>query len=291
MKIFITGATGFVGGRVLEELLQRGHQVVALVRRAESLQGVEEIVGDAARREWTSSEALRGCQAAIHLVGIIREIPQRGATFSLAHVEATRNVLIACRNTEIPRVIHMSSLGADLNSRARFQRTKAQAEELVRSSGLRWTILRPAPILGHNGEFFRMMRGMVARRIVPIVGRGKNIMAPVSVSTVAQAFAGALDKAASIGKIYELGGEAVQYQKMMRILGEVIGRRPMFIKLPVFLVRQLAAAFERFSFFPITREQIIMMGEAKAPADNSIYQDLDLPFQNAQEVMREALVG
>jgi nucleoside-diphosphate-sugar epimerase len=112
MKVFVTGATGFVGGHLLQALTRRGHEITCLVRSTGRLSiPAREVVGDATRPEGLA-EAMAGMEAAIHLVGIIREFPARGITFHRLHVEATRNVVAAARQAGVARYLHMSSTAA-----------------------------------------------------------------------------------------------------------------------------------------------------------------------------------
>jgi NADH dehydrogenase len=289
MKVFVTGGTGFVGRRIVSELLRREHQAVLLVRKADPLAGVEGIIGDVTLADSIRISDLTDCRAAIHLVGVIREFPARGITFDRLHVDATRNVLEACRQAGIRRYIHMSAMGANEISKAAYHRTKAHAEELVRSSNLDWTIIRPSLILGRSGEFTRMIRKMVRRRIVPLIGRGSSCVAPVAVSTVAQAFVSTLENENAVGRIYDLCGEAMTYRQMMKALAREMGKRVLFVRVPEKLVCAYATLLDRYPSFPITREQIVMMKEASAPVDYSVYDELGLEFKEVKEVMREAI--
>jgi NADH dehydrogenase len=289
MRIFITGGTGFVGRHVIAELKSRGHEVAALVRRPGSVDGVEEITGDVTRKETLDGATLKDCDAAIHLVGIIRQFPKQRITFERLHVDATRHILWACHEAGIERYLHMSALGADVESKACYHRTKAQAEELVRTSQLQWTIFRPSMILGADGEFFRMVTGMIKRGIVPLIGDGSSPMAPLAVSTVAQAFANALERDVSIHKTYDFGGEVVSYRQMVEKIAAAMGRRALFIGSPVRLMQMIAARLDRFRWFPLSRGQINMLLESRPPADNRIYEDLDLEFKEIGEVIREVI--
>ncbi|HIJ82336.1 MAG TPA: NAD(P)H-binding protein, partial [Desulfuromonadales bacterium] len=173
MKIFITGGTGFVGGHVVRELLGRGHEVCLLAhRRSPELKNVQQFEGDVTRLE-SFECAAAGCEAFINLVGIIREFPSRGITFEKLHVEATANALAAARKAGIRRYIQMSALGTRPDAVSRYHRTKFQAEELVRSSGLEWTVLRPSLIYGPKDAFINMLAGqMRLAPIMPVIGSG-----------------------------------------------------------------------------------------------------------------------
>ncbi len=289
MKIFLTGGTGFVGRQIIAELKNRGHEILALVRQPNSISGVQEIVGDVTSRHSINLKRLRKCDAAIHLVGIIRQFPEEEITFDKLHVNATRNMLWTCYEVGIGRYLHMSALGANPQSASCYHRTKAEAEELVRTSQLDWTIIRPSVILGKDGEFFRMIRQMVSRRIVPLIGDGSSPMAPVTVATVAEAFVNALENRASVGKIYELGGEVLSYRQIMEKLAQLLNKRVIFIRMPVPLMWFVASRLDRFKSFPLSRGQISMMKEATAPQDRSIYNDLGLQFKDFNHVLKEVL--
>ncbi|MBU0517745.1 NAD(P)H-binding protein [bacterium] len=287
MKIFLTGATGFVGRNLAAELLHRGHQVVALVRRSSSVEGVTELIGDVTNPDSIDLDAIKTCDAANHLVGIIRQFPKEGITFDKLHTEATQNVLWACREAGVKRYIHMSALGADKKSSACYHRTKAEAEEAVQQSDLDWTIIRPSMILGSDGEFYQMVRKMIKLGVVPLIGDGSAPMAPLAISTVCEAFANALEKPESIGQSYDFGGEVVTYRQMVGALAKAMEKRCIFINNPVKVMQFLASKLDQFRQFPLSRGQINMLIEAKSPADNRIYADLGLDFKAMKQVAQE----
>jgi len=299
MRIFITGATGFVGKHLVLELLKRKHHVVALVRQPNHLRirlpksidtsQLTGIGGDVTDPDSIDLDAIKACDAAIHLIGIIRQFPSQGITFDKLHTDATKNVLWACREAGIKRFIHMSALGANKSSSACYHRTKAEAEEAVQQSDLDWTIMRPSMIFGKDGEFYRMVRRMIKVGIVPLIGDGSTPMAPITISTACEAFSRTLEKPESVGQIYEFGGEVVTYRKMVEILAEVMKERCIFVENPVRLMQFLAAKLDRFRQFPLSRGQINMLLEARPPADNRIYDDLNLEFKDMKRVAEEVV--
>ena len=153
MRVFITGGSGFVGREIVSELLRRNHSVTALARSSNAFSeepGVTPVSGDITDVEpWI--RALENCDAVIHLVGIIREFPGKGITFDKLHTEATRNILRAARQCGVQRYIQMSANGTRENAVTDYHRTKWAAEELVRSSGLDWTIFSPIADLRSTG--------------------------------------------------------------------------------------------------------------------------------------------
>lgn len=252
--IAVTGASGFVGRRVVRALLERGHTVRALVRELASAKGafgspmpagVELVTGDVCDPA-ALDELVRGAQACIHLVGIIREErgedPARPQSFERMHVHATQAVIDACKRATISRYLHMSALGVGPEGKAKYQQTKWEAEQIVRRSGLAWTIFRPSLIHGHDGEFMQMMSDVVAGEVAPYVfapyfARMRvdfsvpmgavwfepAMVQPVAVEDVAASFCAALERPETAGEIYNLvGSEALNWQELTEFLRDTL---------------------------------------------------------------------
>jgi len=192
-RVFLTGGTGFVGRAVVQALRASGCAVRCVVRRGSErdLQGlgaIERIEGDIMARE-SLEQGLEGCDAVIHLVGIIREQPAARVTFERVHTQGTVNVLEAAAAVGIRRYIHMSALGTRAGAHSRYHQTKWAAEEAVRASTLPWTIFRPSVIYGRGDGFVTLLAGMIERLpIVPVIGSGRQRLQPVPVAQVADAF-------------------------------------------------------------------------------------------------------
>ena len=292
MKVFLTGGTGFVGSEILSQLLDAGHTVRCLVRpgsgnKLDVARGIEIHRGDAARPE-TLQGGLEGCDALIHLVGIIREFPGRGITFKKMHVDATRNVLEAAREQGIGRYLQMSANGVRPEAESSYHRTKWRAEQLVRESELDWTIFRPSVIYGKGGEFVEMLSGLVRKLpVIPVIGDGEYRIAPVAVSDVARAFVQSLEMENTVGETYPMCGAGdYSYNDILDILARAHGKtKAGKIHVPVTLVKPAVSLFERFSFFPLTRSQMTMLLEGNICEDKRWSEDLGIePKDFAQEI-------
>jgi uncharacterized protein YbjT (DUF2867 family) len=265
MKIFLSGGTGFVGAQLRKALLDRGDEIKLLVhKRGGSFeQGVEPVEGDITL-PGTFAYALSGCDAAINLVGIIREFPARGATFAMLHVKATKNIVEAARGAGVKRYVHMSALGTRPKATSEYHRSKYQAEELVRASGLDWTIFRPAIIFGPGDEFVNRLAGFIrSLPAVPVIGDGTYRLQPIAVSDVVRCFAMALDMMETRGKTFALcGPDRFTYNELLDTICLVLGR-PMVRKVPnpLAIMKVVVPILQRFSFFPITMDQIQMLLE------------------------------
>ncbi len=226
--VAVTGATGFVGSHVVRTLVERGWEVRALSRSREKAaqlrerDGVSVVFGDINEAD-ALAQLVRGCDAVIHLVGIIREA--KGQKFDGMHVEATQNVISACKRGGVSRLIHMSALGVDDEGTPKYQKTKFKAEQAVRSSELDWTIFRPSLIHGPSGEFTQMLAQWCRGEIAPWIGipyfrrpeaeervplGGVDYIdpevQPIVVTDVAAYFVDALERRETIGEIFNLVG-------------------------------------------------------------------------------------
>jgi NADH dehydrogenase len=263
MKVFLAGGTGFVGGHVRRALLAKGHSIRLLVhkRSAGSEPGVEEREGDATEPA-TFSAAIAGCDATINLIGIIREFPQRGISFQRLHVEATRNIVAAAQIAGVKRHLQMSALGTGAGAASGYFKSKYIAEEEVRASGLDYTIFRPSIIFGPKDDFINQLAGfMRTLPAMPVIGDGEYQMQPISADDVARCFVEALEKPESIGKTYELcGPDRMSYNALLDTVGRVLGKQNVLkANTPLGLMRLVVPVLEKFSFFPITSDQITML--------------------------------
>jgi len=268
MQVFVTGGSGFVGQEMLRQLVAAGHSVRVLLRagsqgKLSQFERIEIVSGDVT--EPSSLEGvLEGCDAVIHLVGIIREVPARGVTFQRLHVEATRNILAAACRQKIDRFVHMSANGAREAADTPYHRTKWQAEQAVRASGLRWTIFRPSLIYGRHDQFINMVAEQIRRLpLVPVIGDGRYRLSPVAVEDVARGFVKALELPETEGESFCCGGdEALSYNELLDAVAVALGRTPPGkLHHPLWLMRPVIRMLEGFSAFPITRDQLTMLLE------------------------------
>lgn len=264
MKIFIAGGTGFVGGHLTRELINRGHELRLLVhRRGPVAEGVEQIEGDVTHLEgfeW----GVKGCEAVINLVGIIREFPARGVTFERLHVQATANMLAAAKKAGVRRYLQMSALGTRPNAVSLYHKTKFRAEELVRASGLEWSIMRPSLIFGPKDAFINMLANQLRLApVMPVIGDGRYRLQPIHADDAARCFALALELPETVGQCYEIcGNDRLSYVEVLDAVAAAMGKSaPIKPHAPLGLMRLVIPVMQRFPQFPITMDQLQMLIE------------------------------
>ncbi len=271
-KVFVTGGSGFVGSAVIDELLSRGYAINALTNSRPISAAVTNFKGsmfDAA----VVNDALRGCDAAIHLVGIIMEKRSKGVTFDRIHHQGTRAIVDAVKRAGVRRYVHMSALGSRVDAVSEYHKTKYLAEEYVRASGLDWTIFRPSLIHGPKGEFMQMeakwARGTAPPFLfMPYFGAGPLGMGgagklqPVFVKDVSRAFVDALEKPATIGEVYPLPGpnELTWFQMHRAIAHAITGKKRAVMAVPVWYAKLLTKVVPA-GLLPFNEAQVIMSQE------------------------------
>jgi NADH dehydrogenase len=266
VKILLTGGTGFVGSGVRRELVGMGHDVRVLARphsvaKIDAREGVEVIVGDVLDTH-ACLRATTGCDAVVHMVGIRREIPQQGITYEALHTEAAYAVVDAAKRVGVERVVYVSSLGARKDAPSGYHRTKAESEEIVTSSGMRWTIFRPSVIFGPGDEFHPLIADLVHRPIVPVIDGGKALIQPVAHHNVVGPLARCLTMPETQGKVYEVGGpERHAFVDIMYKVARHYGVWPNTVSVSSRLAKPMVKFAQRFRSFPLTLDELYMLLE------------------------------
>ncbi|MCY0899998.1 MAG: complex I NDUFA9 subunit family protein [Firmicutes bacterium] len=289
MNVVVTGASGFVGRRVVAELVEAGHHVKGIQRQlpADADPRVVWIRGDLADLDLV--KVLAGAEAVVHLVGIIREDSAHHITFERIHVGLTERVLRAAQIAEVPRLIHMSALGTRRDAVSQYHHTKWRAEELVRSApGLAWTILRPSLIFGSGAPFFDLLATLSRLPRVPVPGDGRTLFQPVSRTDVARLIARALPDPAASRMTLEIGGpERFSLNQLFDLMGTRVGRpHPPKVHLPLSMVA-LVASFHQVLPVPITPDQLAMLTEPNVTDDTTWLKWVPQPEQLSSWAAKE----
>lgn len=249
---------------MLSELQKCGHSVRLLTHSRSALrEGVEQVAGDITKVE-TFEQSVGGCDAAINLVGIIREFPSKGVTFERLHVQATANLLAAAQKSGVRRYLQMSALGTRPDALSDYHKTKWRAEEFVRASSLDWTIFRPSLIFGPQDAFVNMLASQLRLApVMPVIGSGSYRLQPIHADDVARCFALALDMPETIGRTYELcGNDRMSYEELLDAVAAALGKAPpLKPHLPLALMKLVIPILQNIPLFPITMDQLQMLLE------------------------------
>jgi len=262
--IFITGASGFVGGHLVDYMIEKGHRVKCLARsesakKSLSAKGAEVISGDITNPE-TLNKILHSEDFVVHLVGIIEE--RGGATFDSVHRKGTTSLVAEAKNAGVKHFFYQSALGADKSSWSGYLKTKAEAEEIVKQSGLRYTIFRPSLIIGPWDGFTKKLTEMLKLSpVLPIPGDGKAKFQPVYIKDWLACLGKVVENPDAYSSTYEIGGpEHLSYLEIVEKLSKAMGHNRPAFKIPMGLMKLGASVFEKIlPAPPVTSDQLRLL--------------------------------
>lgn len=249
MKILILGGSGFVGGHLARRLSRDDHEITIVTRHAPAAKRLSILPGVTIRQfdpydGKRLADHLQGHDALINLVGILNESGRDGRGFERAHVELPKTAIEACKRTGVRRLIHMSALGAG-RGESHYLKTRGRAEDMVKVSGLDWTMFRPSTIFGPDDSFLNRFSTLLALSPALPLARPDARFAPVYVGDVAEAFARALDNRGTLGQTYELcGPEVLTLREIVQWVAAERGMRRCVVGLPDALGRLQGRVFD-----------------------------------------------
>lgn len=299
MKIAITGGTGFVGRNIAHAVAGDGHTIVLAARghdhtdprirqlpNASFCQVGLDDVGELAK-------VFGGCDAVAHCAGVNRELGSH--TYRRVHIEGTRQVVQAARQAGVRKIVLISFLRARPNCGSAYHESKWAAEEIVRGSGLDYTVLKCGVIYGKGDHMLdHLSHAFHTFPLFVFVGFKDKPIRPNAVEDVARIVKAALvDGALSRQTVAVLGPEELTLRQAVRRVANVVGRRPLMFPMPVWFHYFLASLVERIMTVPLVSvAQVRMLSEGLAepsPSCDALPTDLAPGIRFTDEQIRRGL--
>ena len=271
--VTVFGCGGFVGRFVAQELLAAGYRVRAAERNPQAALAIKPL-GNLGQTQFISADvtktdsvarAVAGADAVVNLVGVF------GSAMQAVHVDGARNVAEAAAAAGVSTMVHISALGADAGSPARYGQTKAAGEAAVMSALPNATILRPSVIFGQDDAFLNRFADLMRMLpVVPVIGAEARLQ-PVFGGDVGKAVLKALNEPATFGgRTFELGGpEALTMRALNERIAGFIGRDRAFVNIPKGLAKLLALSTGWAPGAPISNDQLKMLGRDSVVSDDA----------------------
>lgn len=277
MRIFLAGATGFIGSHTVRALAARGHAVTCLVRRAgrssadwerimrrlAAAGGARIVVG-----EWTSpaswQSAVAGRDAVVNAVGIIRET--RRARFDAVQTAGPIALFEAAAKVADCKIVQLSALGADAGARSAFHRSKRAADEHLTRLGAPYVILRPSFVYGPGDHSMAFFARLARWPLAPVPGDGRSLLQPVYIGDLVSAIVQAVERDDLTAQVVDVGGaEVLTFDALLDCLaraeGKARGARTLHVPWP--LMALVAAGTDLLGGHgPITRDELGMLRRA-----------------------------
>lgn len=242
MKVLVTGATGYIGGRLVPRLLARGVEVRCMTREPAQLtldpwrDQVEVVAADALHEE-TLEAALEGCDVAYYL---IHAMQQKRNSFAEHDRRAAENFARVASRCGLKRIVYLGGLGSDDEDLSPHLKSRHEVGDILAAGTTPVTELRAAVIIGSGSVSFEMIRHLT--EVLPVMMSPKWVQTrcqPIAVRNVLQILVRAIDESDPVDHVYEIGGpDILTYEEMMKIYAEVAGlRKRVSIPLPIFSAR------------------------------------------------------
>lgn len=296
MRVAVTGANGFVGRHLVAQLLQRGHDVRALIsERPGAEKDLPESGGsqlDVRRADVRKPDSLHGAfdgiDAVVHTVAVPTEREQK---FAEVNVAGVAHVVAEARRAGVGRIVHMGALRADPDSPYPYLRSRGQGEALVTGSGIPHVVLQSSLLFGKGDDFFPRLAFTLVFPVVPVPGDGKARFQPIHVDDIAQALVNAVERREITG-VHEIGGaEPVTYDEMLAETMRATGKRRPTLHVPVPLMKPPAVVMGLvMADPPVTVAQLDLLAVDNTPRKNALEAVFGVhprPFRGALDYLRQ----
>lgn len=251
MRVVVAGGTGFMGRHITRALLDAGHEVGVLGRDPDKVANLAELHGaGAVRGDVTDPASLRGtletAEAVVQAVQFPNhpmEMPRKGLTYDRYDRQGTEHLLSEAKRAGVKRFLYLSGAGADVTSERTWYRAKGMGEEAIRRSGLEYFILQPSWAYGPGDKALNKFALMA--RLSPVVvvpGTQPQLIQPVFVGDVAEAFRRALERENVWNQTFEIGCRApLTMHEIVQTMLRVMGKKRMILHLPLPLLKLATA--------------------------------------------------
>src|SRR5688572_21097444 len=260
MKVAITGGTGFIGSHLAARLSSEGHEVVRLGRRST---GEDEIVRVSLDDVDQLTHAFAGCGTVAHCAGINRETGEQ--TYACVHVEGTRNVVEAARRARVEKIVLASFLRARPDCGSAYHESKWAAEEIVRDSGLDYTIIKAGVVYGRGDHMLdHLSHAFHTFPVFGLVGLKDKTVRPLAVEDLVHVMRAAIvERRLKRQTIALTGPEEMYLREAVRRVAEQVGKQPLMFPLPVWCHELMARVFECTMKIPlVSAAQVRILSEA-----------------------------
>ena len=230
MRVLVTGASGFIGGRLCPVLVEEGHDVRAMTRHPEDYDGAGTAVRGDVHDPASLVDALEGCEVAYYLVHSLDD-----PSFADRDAEAARTFAKAAADSGTRRIVYLGGLGDDSDDLSEHLRSRREVESLLAGTGVPVTTLRAGIVIGHGGISWEITRQLVEHLPAMVAPRWvRTRCQPIAVADVVRYLVGVLAVPETEGRAFDIGGsEVLEYVEMMRRVAAIEGRRVPVVPVPL----------------------------------------------------------
>lgn len=296
--VTIFGGSGFIGKYVVRALVRDGWRVRVAMRRPHT--GLDlKVIGNVGQVQLVQANlrfplsverAVEGSDAVVNLVALLFESGKQN--FEALHVKGAQTLAAACAKAGIKNLVHISALGADINSDSDYARTKGEGEALIRGDIPSADILHPSIVFGPEDNFFNQFAAMTSfAPALPLIGGGATKFQPIFAGDVAEAVAACLKKGTQ-GETYGLGGpQTYSFKELLEFVLTTVDRKRLLVPVPWFAANMMGFAGEVSGALPfvapfLTRDQVkLLKSDNVVPEDMKSAKDLGISLETIEAIV------
>lgn len=290
-KILVTGATGFIGKNLVKELVKKKYNLICLVRKTSKTDlldrlKVKKVFGELEDKE-SLIKATKNIDMVIHLAAAVGVVDQK-VNYE-TNVEGTKNLVEACRKNGVKKIIFLSTISAILKKKRAYGSTKLEAEKVIINSGLKYVILRPTLVHGKGSKQIEKIKELIKKYpIIPIIGSGKCVMQPVSISDVTKSIIKSLDVKEK-DKIYNIGGATkISFSEIIDKIAEEMDIKKPKIHIPTWICLICAFFLEKtMKNPPLTINHIYALNQDSTTDITPIIKELGIKPKCFEDILNE----
>tara|TARA_Y100001936_G_C15984509_1_gene618727 strand:- start:255 stop:1199 length:945 start_codon:yes stop_codon:yes gene_type:complete len=294
----ILGGGGFIGRYLVRNLTKKNFRCIVPTRnpfakgylKTQAPPGAIEIIDFNSKNFYEIKNAINNSDIVINLTGILYET--RKQKFNTIHVDLPETIANLCSQSDVNKFIHVSAIGANKESKSKYQQSKFLGEEKSLNSFKNTVVIRPSVVCGSEDNFTNLFAKLSFSPFIPIVNMNYKFQ-PIFVNDVAKAILKAIEAKNNEGKIYEIGGEKIiSFGDMVKHILKIIGKKRLVVEMPMTLAKAQSMLLSLLPIPPIlTKDQCVILSEKDniVSGDHLTIKDLNIKPTDVEKEMEKWL--
>ena len=294
----ILGGGGFIGRYLVRNLTKKNFRCIVPTRnpfakgylKTQAPPGAIEIIDFNSKNFYEIKNAINNSDIVINLTGILYET--RKQKFNTIHVDLPETIANLCSQSDVNKFIHVSAIGANKESKSKYQQSKFLGEEKSLNSFKNTVVIRPSVVCGSEDNFTNLFAKLSFSPFIPIVNMNYKFQ-PIFVNDVAKAILKAIEAKNNEGKIYEIGGEKIiSFGDMVKNILKIIGKKRLVVEMPMTLAKAQSMLLSLLPIPPIlTKDQCVILSEKDniVSGDHLTIKDLNIKPTDVEKEMEKWL--